>query len=180
MMKNNYFLKKMKYLAIILLAIQPGMLFTDVLGAGDEGNPQQGGTFSGNVQNAPTAKAVYGASQQGSRNAAAAAGVGGKGNKIGGNVNAVDAILNPDKQKKELAAAAEQPPVPQDNDVVREMVMDISINAYPDKCACPYSRNSDGFECGIESAYYKPGGYRIYCYPQDVRGQLNIFYRKTH
>lgn len=189
-MKINCFFKKMKHLAIFLLAMLPAILFAEVLGS-DEGNPQQfgGGTFSGNIPGAPTgaatqrvvAQSAQGGTQQqsGGGAAAAAKGAAGKGN-IGGNVSAVDKILNPDKQKKELAAAAQEPPEPQDNSITRGLIMDISINAYPDKCACPYSRNSDGFECGVESAYYKPGGWRIYCYPQDVRGQQNIFYRKTH
>lgn len=71
-------------------------------------------------------------------------------------------------------------PDPMSVEEVEGFIMLNSISAYPGRCACPYSINSDGFECGVESAYYQPGGYRIYCYPQDIRGQQYIFYRKTH
>jgi hypothetical protein len=122
---------------------------------------------------------------------AAAGGGGGGGSKAGGgggppsqggNIGAVDAILNPGggAAAKKAAAQANIPPEPMSEEDTRDRVMDNSINSYMGYCACPYSKNSDGFECGVEAAYYKPGGFRIFCYPEDVRGQLNIFYRKTH
>ena len=63
---------------------------------------------------------------------------------------------------------------------VRVRIIEESIEAYPGQCACPYSENSDGFQCGTECGYYRPGGYRIQCYPQDIRPQWYIYYRKTH
>ncbi|MBI2791416.1 MAG: hypothetical protein HYX61_05620 [Gammaproteobacteria bacterium] len=110
------------------------------------------------------------------------AGGGGGPPSQGGNIGAVDAILNPGGggAGKKAAAQANIPPEPMSEEDTRDRVMDNSINSYMGYCACPYSKNSDGFECGVEAAYYKPGGFRIFCYPEDVRGQLNIFYRKTH
>ncbi|MBS0290536.1 MAG: hypothetical protein JSS07_10955 [Proteobacteria bacterium] len=95
-----------------------------------------------------------------------------------GNASAVSSILHP--VPKEQKAVVYEIPEPMTEEQTEAYIMDDSINAYPGPCACPYSRNSDGFECGVEAAYYKPGGFRIYCYPEDLRGQQSIFYRKTH
>lgn len=180
-MKNKSFSKKMKHLAIILLVMVPEVSLAEVLGSEEPSNSgaQGGGTFTGNAPRSP--QSMVSASQAPNAVARQSAQLSGTG-KIAGNANAVNSILNPTSkaEKAAQAAAVFQIPEPQDNSIVRDIVMDISINAFPDKCACPYSRNDDGYECGVESAYYKPGGYRIYCYPQDVRGQQLIFYRKTH
>ncbi len=125
----------------------------------------------------------YDASGSGSSAAAAA---GNKvplgGGSISGNQSSVSSILHPQSnaQKAAAAAAAARTPDPMTNEDTRDIVMANSLNSYNGPCACPYSRNSDGYECGVEAQYYKPGGFRILCYPQDVRGQLNIYYRKTH
>ncbi len=44
-------------------------------------------------------------------------------------------------------------------------------------CACPYSPDNIGGICGTESAYYKPGGFRVYCYHSDISGNEIRFYR---
>ncbi len=69
---------------------------------------------------------------------------------------------------------------PMTNAVVREILIDDSVNGYNGYCACPWNINREGYECGIESAYYRPGGFRLDCYAQDFKGQDFIFYRKTH
>ena len=71
-------------------------------------------------------------------------------------------------------------PIPEEPQDTRELIMDHSIEAYHGYCACPYSVNVDGYACGVEAAYYKPGGYKLKCYPQDVRNQELIFYRRDH
>lgn len=149
---------KISLLVAIVVAILPAM------------------TFAADVpQAAPKAPAAAGGGG-GSK-----AGGGGGPPSQGGNIGAVDAILNPGGgANKKAAAQANIPPEPMSEEDTRDRVMDNSINSYMGYCACPYSKNSDGFECGVEAAYYKPGGFRIFCYPEDVRGQLNIFYRKTH
>lgn len=43
-----------------------------------------------------------------------------------------------------------------------------SIAAYPGKCACPYSIKANGSKCGKASAYSKPGGAVVLCFPADV------------
>lgn len=151
---------KISLLFAVMVALLPAMTF-----AAD--NPQQ----------APKAGAAAGGGGGGSKS-----GGGGGPPSQGGNIGAVDAILNPGggAAGKKAAAQANIPPEPMSEEDTRDRVMDNSINAYMGYCACPYSKNSDGFECGVEAAYYKPGGFRIFCYPEDVRGQLNIFYRKTH
>ena len=103
----------------------------------------------------------------------------GPGGAIGGNIKAVNAILNPDKDKAGPSTTP-PPPDPMTQDDLRDLLLDNSVASYPGYCPCPYSRNVDGFECGVEAAYYKPGGFRIKCYPQNLKGQDYIFYRKNN
>ncbi|MBS0288381.1 MAG: hypothetical protein JSR17_13875 [Proteobacteria bacterium] len=166
--------KKTSFLTILVgvlphlaLAALAGVNYDQVPPTGGSQGPATGG-------GAPSAAQIAAATSGG--------GGGGGGSQQGNppsqkaNTNAVSAILHPAPK----TPVDNSPPIPMGNDEVMFRVMDNSINAYHGKCACPYSRNSDGFECGVEAAYYKPGGFRIYCYPEDVRGQLDIFYRKTH
>ena len=181
---------------LITLLIIPGVALAALAGGVQTGF-QQTGQFTGDAtppSGGAGASAAGGAGQAPTASQVATATGGGGGSSRGGgvssgtgtpsqqgNANAVSSILHPDANKSSSTTVVfTGPPVPMDNDEVREIVMDHSINAFHGPCACPYSRNSDGFECGVEAAYYKPGGYRIYCYPEDVRKQLNIFYRKTH
>lgn len=69
--------------------------------------------------------------------------------------------------------------VPQTPEDIAEIMIETTNEVYKDRCACPYNGDKDGFECGVESLYYKPGGHRIPCYEQDFRGQQFIFYRKN-
>ena len=175
--------QKNSLLFAILVATLPGLSFALVMG-GDYSQSQgagpsgQGGQSGGNAGGNASGNAGGGAGGgTGGGSSGSAPASSGKG--IGGNVSSVDSILHPSGGGSGKAPVYVIP-VPMLNEVVRDKVMDNSINAYNGYCACPYSKNSDGYECGVEAMYYKPGGYRIYCYPQDVRGQLDIFYRKTH
>lgn len=122
---------------------------------------------------APSASEIA-AATQGSGGSAASSSTGTPTQKS--NTSSVSHILHPaPKDAKKVKF-----PEPMEVEDLDTKIMDNSILAYPGRCPCPYSENADGYECGVEAAYYKPGGFRIYCYPEDVRGQLHIFYRKTH
>lgn len=43
-----------------------------------------------------------------------------------------------------------------------------SIAGYSGVCACPYQLKSNGAKCGRSSAYSRPGGDRLICFPDDV------------
>lgn len=110
-------------------------------------------------------------------------GTGGGAPSISGNTSAVAKILGVDKLPSQAAPAAGVLVIPDPETIedTKDLIIDKTINAIPKiYCACPYSVNHDGFECGVEAAYYKPGNWRLRCYPQDIRGQEYIFYRKTH
>lgn len=70
-------------------------------------------------------------------------------------------------------------PVPQTPADIAEIMIETSAEIYKDRCVCPHTADQDGYECGVESLYYKPGAHRFYCYPRDIRGQQYIFYRKN-
>jgi hypothetical protein len=147
---------------------------TAVTASANQGNAQPA---TGNAPGGPAGGAPGAAQAAGGSGGGAPSGTGTP--TAGGNASAVSSLLHP-VDKNAAAAAIYAVPVPETNADVRGFIMDNSINAFNSYCACPYSKNHDGFECGVEAAYYKPGGYRIYCFPQDVRGQQNIFYRKSH
>lgn len=44
------------------------------------------------------------------------------------------------------------------------------------ECACPYSPDRIGGQCGTKSAYYQPQGKKIYCYPSDISDEQVYFY----
>jgi hypothetical protein len=161
--------------ALIIVVCLPVMVNAAVIGADGNANPQANTTFSGAPLDAQSAPA---ASPQ-------------KAPTIGGNINSLEGKLNPPPTDSAASTGASgkrtsnhptgyNEPDPMLNGDTLQIIMDSSIAAFHGYCACPYSVNRDGFECGVESAYYKPGGYRIDCFPQDVRGQQIIFYRKTH
>lgn len=156
--------KSLTVLALSFAVFIPGMAYAALAGV-NYNTPASGG--------APSASEVALASGGGSSAAAATTSTGTPSQK--GNQTSVDNILHPQAKNKTTKY-----PEPMEIDDVETIIMDNSINAYHGPCPCPYSQNSDGYQCGIEAAYYKPGGYRIYCFPEDIRGQLDIFYRKTH
>lgn len=63
------------------------------------------------------------------------------------------------------------------NDEVRELMIQMSIRSYGGKCACPYSPDAIGGICGTESAYYRPGGFKIYCFYRDISSEEVYFWK---
>ena len=51
---------------------------------------------------------------------------------------------------------------------IRSLLVQDSIASYSGACPCPESRKSNGALCGESSAYSRPGGERLLCYPKDV------------
>jgi len=59
------------------------------------------------------------------------------------------------------------------NDVqIKQQIISQSIAAYSGSCACPYSQDRAGRNCGRRSAYSKPGGSRPLCYLDDVTAEM--------
>ncbi|MGE3307741.1 MAG: hypothetical protein AB7I52_17430 [Rhizobiaceae bacterium] len=46
-----------------------------------------------------------------------------------------------------------------------------SIARYKGKCPCPYTLKANGKPCGRSSAWSRPGGQPVICYPADVAGK---------
>jgi hypothetical protein len=69
---------------------------------------------------------------------------------------------------------------PLSNDDIRvQMILD-SNDQHQHKCPCPYSPDAISpvsGQCGNESMYYRPGGFRVYCYMKDISPQEVAFYR---
>lgn len=65
---------------------------------------------------------------------------------------------------------------PLSNNAIRDMMIRDSIKRHS-PCACPYSPDAIGGQCGTEAKYYKPGGFRIYCYRIDISSEEVHFYR---
>src|SRR5579872_7188178 len=65
---------------------------------------------------------------------------------------------------------------PMTNDEIRSVMIEES-NERHKPCACPYNPDALGGQCGTESLYYRPGGYRIWCYMKDISPQEVAFYR---
>lgn len=62
------------------------------------------------------------------------------------------------------------------NDEVRELMIQMSINR-AGKCACPYSPDEIGGICGTECAYYRPGGFKVYCFLRDISSEQVYFWK---
>jgi len=63
---------------------------------------------------------------------------------------------------------------------IRVEIVNQSIASYTGSCPCPYSRTRNGQNCGKRSAYSRPGGQQVVCYPQDVTQKMIYNYRKMH
>ena len=61
---------------------------------------------------------------------------------------------------------------------IREEIVKESIESYKGSCACPYSKDRAGRNCGARSAYSKPDGASPLCYKEDVSQKLVDEYRK--
>lgn len=62
------------------------------------------------------------------------------------------------------------------NNQVRAIMVKEALARYG-YCACPYSRDSLGGQCGTESQYYKPGAFKVHCYPIDITSEQVYFFR---
>lgn len=79
-----------------------------------------------------------------------------------------------------IAAAVAAPASAQrasDDDIKRQMIAD-SIAGYRGACPCPDNRKSNGARCGGSSAYSRPGGARLLCYPADITPAMVEEYRR--
>ena len=47
-------------------------------------------------------------------------------------------------------------------------ILDASAADYDGACPCPYTVTANGRRCGNGSAYSRPGGQPILCFPEDV------------
>lgn len=66
-----------------------------------------------------------------------------------------------------------------DEQIIKLIIAE-SITSYPGKCPCPYNQSSNGRLCGKGSAYSKPGGYALICYPKDVTNYMIENYKRLH
>lgn len=58
------------------------------------------------------------------------------------------------------------------DEVLKQQLIDASIQHYPGRCPCPYHTDRAGRRCGKRSAYSRAGGYAPLCYPSDVTPQM--------
>jgi len=63
---------------------------------------------------------------------------------------------------------------------IKELLIKESIAGYKGTCACPYSKDKAGKNCGARSAYSKPGGSSPLCYEADVTQKMVDDYRKKN
>ncbi len=64
------------------------------------------------------------------------------------------------------------------NSEVRDILIKLSIAAYPGNCPCPYNVDRAGRRCGARSAYSKPGGRAPLCFAEDVTDEMIEEYRR--
>ena len=64
-----------------------------------------------------------------------------------------------------------------DAEVKARLVLE-SQSVYSGNCPCPYSTMRNGRSCGGRSAYSRPGGATLLCYPADVTDQMVKDWRK--
>lgn len=79
-----------------------------------------------------------------------------------------------------LAACAALPAIAQrasDDDIKKQMIQE-SIAGYSGACPCPESRKRNGARCGGSSAYSRPGGKSVLCYPSDITLAMVDDYRR--
>lgn len=79
-----------------------------------------------------------------------------------------------------VALAAATPAVAQrasDDDIKRQMIAE-SIAGYRGACPCPDNRMKNGARCGGRSAYSRPGGASVLCYPADITPTMLEDYKR--
>ena len=78
-----------------------------------------------------------------------------------------------------LSTATSQTPKKTDAEI-KQLIISESIAGYKGSCACPYSKDRAGRNCGARSAYIKPGGASQLCYEIDVTQKMVNDYRRKH
>ena len=68
----------------------------------------------------------------------------------------------------------------QNIDVIKQKIIQESIQSYPGNCPCPYNSASNGSRCGKRSAYNRAGGYAPLCYPEDVTADMVKRYKSRN
>lgn len=68
----------------------------------------------------------------------------------------------------------------QNDDLIRQRIIEDSIVSYPGVCACPFSAARNGSSCGGRSAWSKQGGYAPICYKKEVSKQMVDEWRQNH
>jgi hypothetical protein len=63
---------------------------------------------------------------------------------------------------------------------IKQLLINESIAAYKGSCACPYSKDNAGKNCGARSAYGNPGGASPLCYETDVTQKMIDDFRKKN
>lgn len=58
------------------------------------------------------------------------------------------------------------------DDILKQQLIDQSIQNYSGRCPCPYHTDRAGRRCGKRSAYSRRGGYAPLCYPADITPQM--------
>ncbi|MDM1329778.1 hypothetical protein [Acinetobacter indicus] len=71
-----------------------------------------------------------------------------------------------------VAFGAEAKQSSQSIEVIKQKIIQQSIENYPGNCPCPYNTASNGSRCGKRSAYNRVGGYAPLCYPEDVSDRM--------
>ena len=62
---------------------------------------------------------------------------------------------------------------------VRRMLVNKSVAEYEGACPCPYTKASDGSQCGKRSAYSKNAAEKPMCFPKDVPASMVAAYMKS-
>ena len=61
---------------------------------------------------------------------------------------------------------------------ITQVIIYKSIATHRGDCACPYSRATNGSQCGRRSAYSRPRWYKPLCYPRDVSIEMIEEFRR--
>lgn len=56
--------------------------------------------------------------------------------------------------------------------LIKQKIIQQSIDNYPGNCPCPYNTARNGSRCGKRSAYNRAGGYAPICFEEDVTAQM--------
>ncbi|OAL81339.1 hypothetical protein AY606_00910 [Acinetobacter sp. SFB] len=77
-----------------------------------------------------------------------------------------------------LAFGVEAKQNSESTEVIKQKIIQQSIDNYPGNCPCPYNFARNGSRCGKRSAYNRAGGYTPICYPEDVSDRMLKEYKE--